>query len=143
MNLKFLSIEDIPKIKILWKENRENLDIPFNKALEELIEKESFLGLFDNNNLIGMCGYRIMKRNPSIRIVKLCVQKEYRNNGYATMMIKKIIELLNNVDLPIYIECKDGAENNSFYDKIAYFERIEDRKTMKVKFYKLNREEWR
>ena len=25
MNLKFLSIEDIPKIKILWKENRENL----------------------------------------------------------------------------------------------------------------------
>ena len=90
-----------------------------------------------------MCGYRIMKRNPSIRIVKLCVQKEYRNNGYATMMIKKIIELLDNVDLPIYIECKDGAENNSFYDKIAYFERIEDRKTMKVKFYKLNREEWR
>ena len=59
------------------------------------------------------------------------------------MMIKKIIELLDNVDLPIYIECKDGAENNSFYDKIAYFERIEDRKTMKVKFYKLNREEWR
>lgn len=50
---------------------------------------------------------------------------------------------MNNVDLPIYIECKDGAENNSFYDKIAYFERIEDRKTMKVKFYKLNREEWR
>ena len=143
MNLKFLSIEDIPKIKILWKENRENLGIPFNKTLEELIEKESFLGLFDNNNLIGMCGYRIMKRNPSIRIVKLCVQKEYRNNGYATMMIKKIIELLNNVDLPIYIECKDGAENNSFYDKIAHFERIEDRKTMKVRFYKLNREEWR
>ena len=143
MNLKFLSIEDIPKIKILWKENRENLGIPFNKTLEELIEKESFLGLFDNNNLIGMCDYRIMKRNPSIRIVKLCVQKEYRNNGYATMMIKKIIELLDNVDLPIYIECKDGAENNSFYDKIAYFERIEDRKTMKVRFYKLNREEWR
>ena len=143
MNLKFLSIEDIPKIKILWKENRENLGIPFNKTLEELIEKESFLGLFDNNNLIGMCGYRIMKRNPSIRIVKLCVQKEYRNNGYATMMIKKIIELLNNVDLQIYIECKDGAENNSFYDKIAYFERTEDRKTMKVRFYKLNREEWR
>ena len=39
MNLKFLSIEDIPKIKILWKENRENLGIPFNKTLEELIEK--------------------------------------------------------------------------------------------------------
>ena len=57
--------------------------------------------------------------------------------------IKTILEPCVNVDLPIYIECKDGAENNSFYDKIAYFERTEDRKTMKVRFYKLNREEWR
>ena len=58
-----------------------------------------------------------MKRNPEIRICHLFVCPEERNKQIATEYIKYIIEETKNLNLPLIVHCRDGAENNSFYEK--------------------------
>lgn len=135
--IRLLTNEDKDNIKLLWKSNQINLGIPFNKSIDELIENKTFYGYFLDDKMIGMCGYKIYKRSNTIRIVKLCIKEEYRQNGYGTEIVNYILSKIKKYNLPIYVECREGADNNKFYDKIGLFDRIEKRKTMNVKFYKI------
>lgn len=137
--IETLTDADIPDILELWKKDRETLGIPFRKTIFDLLNNKSFFGVRCDGKLIAMCGYKIMKRNPSIRITKLCVDENYRKQGIALYLIRFIKGITKDIDLIMYAECKDGAENNSFYDKIGTLHHTEERKTMTVRFYKIDK----
>lgn len=137
--IEILNENDVDKILKLWKTEPEVLGIPFRKSIFELINKQQFFGIKKDGELIAMCGYRVMKRNPSIRITKLCVNNTYRNKGIATDFIRYIQDKTDCLKLKMYAECKDGAENNGFYDKVGILHHKEERKTMTVRFYEIKR----
>ena len=132
-----LKRDDIHDILELWNKEKDVLGIPFRKTIFDLIDAHSFFGIKIDGKLIAMCGYKIMKRNPSIRITKLCVDEEYRNQGIASMFIRLIQNKTNSLELKMYAECKDGANNNGFYEKIGILHHKEERKTMSVRFYEI------
>lgn len=134
-----LTKEDIPDILTLWKEQGDVLGIPFRSTINKLINNGTFLCIRNKKELIAMCGYNIMKRCPEIRITKLCVRKSYRNRGLATALIRHILNITSNLKLDVYAECKDGAENNNFYDKFGNVVSVKECKTMRVRKYKLNK----
>ena len=134
-----LDKKDIDDILNLWKKDRETLGIPFRKTIYDLLNNKAFFGIKQNGKLIAMCGYKVMKRNPSIRITKLCVDEKYRKQGIALYLIRFIKNITKDTNLIMYAECKDGAENNAFYNKIGTLHHIEERKTMTVRFYEINK----
>lgn len=137
--IEILTEADIPQILELWKRDKETLGIPFRKTIFDLLNNKAFFGIKQDGNLIAMCGYKVMKRNPSIRITKLCVDENYRMRGIALRLIGFIKDITKDMDLKMYAECKEGAENNSFYDHIGTLHHTEERKTMTVRFYEINK----
>lgn len=96
-------------------------------------------GVFVDENLVGFCAYRVLKRNPAIMIDHLCVAEEFRHNGFARDLLIKINSVAPKT-LPMVLTCRDGSENNSFYDKFAKSYITLDKKTMKLRLYTLDRE---
>ncbi len=139
MTICRLTQEDMPDILALWKKQGDVLGIPFRNTINKLIDDGTFFCIHDKGRLIAMCGYKIMKRYPEIRITKLCVDEEYRNRGLAISLLQHIVLITSVLDLDAYAECKDGADNNNFYDKFGEMVSIKECKTMKIRRYKINK----
>lgn len=122
MNIRYANLNDVSNLITIWNQNGKNvLTIPYKSELNELISKNSFFVLEDNNAIIGFCGYKKMQRDPEIRICHLLIKSEHRNCGYGKYLLNYVIDNIkkintNNLDIVLY--CKDGAENNNFYDKL-------------------------
>ena len=118
MKIELCNIEDIQEIRSLWKLSKKDLGIPYTKELQSLIDKNTFFCMKDDNeNIISFCGYKVMKRNPEIRICHLFVHPEERNKHMASEYIKHIVRETKHLNLPLIVHCRDGADNNSFYEK--------------------------
>lgn len=117
MNIELCTLEDVQEIRNLWKLSKQDLGIPFTNELHSLINNNHFFCTKDNNKIISFCGYKVMKRNPEIRICHLFVIPEERNKHIAHTYIKHIIKETENLNLPLIVHCRDGADNNSFYEK--------------------------
>lgn len=136
--IECLTQEDVPKILILWKKQGDVLGIPFKSTINKLIDSNCFFGIKENDKLIAMCGYKIMKRFPEIRITKLCVDEKYRRNSIATFLLKYVIDKTIDYGLQMTAECKDGVDNNFFYNHYGSVIGIKECKTMKVRKYKID-----
>lgn len=118
MNIELCTMNDVQEIRKLWKLSKQDLGIPFTKELQGLIDKNHFFCTKNNDGkIVSFCGYKIMKRNPEIRICHLFVCPEERNKHIATKYIEHIVEETKSLDLPLIAHCRDGADNNSFYEK--------------------------
>lgn len=137
-----LTIDYVDDIKNLWKQNKDNLSIPFTKEIINPIQENRMFGIIVDGKLAGFCAYRVLKRNPAIMVDHLCVSKEFRNRGFAREILKKINSVTPKA-LPMVLTCRDGSENNTFYDKFAKTYKIIEKKTMKLRLYTLNREKLR
>lgn len=146
MNIELLTIGDIPEIKKLWKQGGKDLGIPFTNELEGLInDNRFFCTKNDNNEIVSICGYKIMKKSPEIRICHLLVHKDERNKHIGFEHIKHIVNETKHFDLPLIAHCRDGALNNSFYEKY----KLKDHDTIvrdsgfRSRVYELNKDMFR
>jgi ribosomal protein S18 acetylase RimI-like enzyme len=139
VNIELLKREDEKELLILWRKQGDVLGIPFKSGLYKLIDAKQFYCIKENNKIIAFCAYKIMKRQPEVRLCHLCVDENYRNLGIAKFLIQNILKSIPS-DLDFVAHAKDGAENNSFYDKYKLCDyEIEHKKTMDIRIYKLDK----
>ena len=113
MIIDYLTIKDKPIILKIWKAQGDVFGIPFKSEVDELIKKNQFICMKEKNNIIGICAYKITRKG--LKICHLWTAKRYRGQHIATKLMAFIIK--NNEGIDLLVNCKDGAENNTFYDK--------------------------
>lgn len=140
-NIMLATENDIEQIKKLWKKQGDVLGIPYNNTIIELIRNKALFCIKDENrNVIAFCGYKIMKRKKIAKIVHLVVAEEHRRRKLGVLLVWYIFNILAPKKLPIVAECKSGADNNYFYDKIGRLVATKQCKTMDVRLYVLDYE---
>lgn len=140
--ITYATMNDKEQILKLWndKDNKPNLSIPFNCEIDKCIKEVRMFCAYYENNVIGFGAYQIMKKSPEIRIKHLCVDKKYRRNKVASNIIFRMMLDLMGTDLPIVAICRDGADNNNFYEKYKKEEpTIVHRKTIDCRRYVLDK----
>ncbi len=114
-------------------EKDDDKEILKEKDLEyELHENpvSKFLVIKDNNKIVGYLDYWITF--DSSTIFKIIIKKEYRNKGYASLLLEKCIEdLKNNEVFYLTLEVRKSNENAIKLYKKFNFEEI----TIKEKYY--------
>lgn len=132
-NIQFrkATLDDKANLIELWKNNRRTLSPFFKLSFDSIIKK--LYVLTSNNTIIGMIGYVI--HSNKLYIKYLCVDNAYRHNGYAVHLISNMLKDVGCDGYTVIAECKDGADNNTFYDKYSITYTIEDKKSMKCRNY--------
>lgn len=117
--IRLANMVDKEQILKIWndKKNKPNLSIPFNCEIDKCINQHRMYVVVLKDDIIGFGAYQIMKKEPEIRIKHLCVDEKYRRNGVAINIIFRIATDLIDIDLPLVAICRDGADNNNFYEK--------------------------
>lgn len=137
--IRYATPDDFDVIKSLWKTERGNLSIPFTDTIMKPIEEKRMLVCeVPNDGVIAFCAFAIKKKNPSVFLKHLCVAEEYRHKGIGISLFKAILSIAPK-NLPVVLTCRDGAENNTLYDKFAEYYLTEERETMTVRYYVLDR----
>lgn len=99
MKVKLLSKKDYNLAQELYCES-------FNKEKKEITIPilGDLLGLFLNNELIGICQIdyinNLLENQKQAIINNFCIKKEYRNKGYGNYLLNEIIKYLQekNID---------------------------------------------
>lgn len=97
-----MKVEKLSKqhLKGLWYLEQELFSNPFNEksCLEELTEQNRlYLGLFDENNLIGYAGALITF--DSADIIKIGVLKTEQGKGYGKLLLTELINHLKQLNV--------------------------------------------
>ena len=97
-----MKVEKLTKqhLKGLWYLEQELFSNPFNEksCLEELTEQNRlYLGLFDENNLIGYAGALITF--DSADIIKIGVLKTEQGKGYGKLLLTELINHLKQLNV--------------------------------------------
>ena len=97
-----MKVEKLSKqhLKGLWYLEQELFSNPFNEksCLEELTEQNRlYLGLFDENNLIGYAGALITF--DSADIIKIGVLKTEQGKGYGKLLLTELINCLKRLNV--------------------------------------------
>ena len=97
-----MKVEKLSKqhLKGLWYLEQELFSNPFNEksCLEELTEQNRlYLGLFDENNLIGYAGALITF--DSADIIKIGVLKTEQGKGYGKLLLTDLINHLKQLNV--------------------------------------------
>ena len=97
-----MKVEKLSKqhLKGLWYLEQELFSNPFNEksCLEELTEQNRlYLGLFDENNLIGYAGALITF--DSADIIKIGVLKTEQGKGYGKLLLTELISHLKQLNV--------------------------------------------
>ena len=119
------------EIKDIYIKNRDTLGIPFNRVFDEMVVDKNFFVACEEttNKVIGFCGLKYRPRLKYYEIEHLCVDKEYRKNHVAILMLRylvvscyknKNINKLFSSPTPIVAFAVDGSANNSFYDRLSF-----------------------
>ena len=138
MEIKLAKMQDKDNILKLWKKNRKNLTIPFNSVVDSAIIEDRMYIAVENNAVIGMCSFKVMKIRPEIKLSNICVDEQYRNKGLGSNLMLKAIEATRELDLPYFLTARMGAENNIFYEKFCERECIVNRKSLDAIRYKVD-----
>ncbi len=130
----------LKKDDLIELENIENslFDNPFSKesCLEELItDNRLYLGLFDDNQLVGYVG--VMITFDTADIIKVGVKKEYQGKGYSKRLMYLLLQVLkdngvkyvmlevehsNYKAINLYLSCgfKEISERNNYYGENSH-----------------------
>ena len=134
-------VTDIEPILVIWKNIRkidDCLAIPYRSDLLKNIQENRFYVEEQEGSVIGFCGFKIMKRKKIIKIINLSVKPEFRGKHIATRLVEYVFEITKELGLPYFVECKKGAENNTFWAKYGKLVGVKKCKTMDVLLIKLS-----
>ena len=137
---------NIEQVEKLYKQNRDTLGIPFNRIFSEMLEDKNFLVMEDENGyVVGFCGFKYKKKYGYYEIEHLCVDPKFRNKHVAMTLLQfQILLHYNNGVNKLFLApavvayAVDGADNNSFYDKISVRYDIVPKKTKVLRRYWLD-----
>lgn len=142
--------KDMDQVKVLYKQNRDTLGIPFNRVFDELLLDKNFLIMKDDNGYVAaFCGFKYKPRKGYFEIEHLCVNLKFRHNHLAIRLLQYHLNfnyvnnfgnslLPNKPRIAVVAYAVDGKENNSFYDKISSrFDKV-PRKTKTLRRYYLD-----
>lgn len=113
MRIENLTIREKPIILKIWKSQGNVFGIPFKSEVDDLIEKGQFYCMKEDNQIIAICAYKIMRKG--IKICHLWTAKRYRGQHIAIKLMNHIVK--QHEDEEVFVSCKDGADNNSFYER--------------------------
>ena len=141
----------LKKDDLIELENIEEslFDNPFSKesCLEELItDNRLYLGLFDDNQLVGYVG--VMITFDTADIIKVGVKKEYQGKGYSKRLMYLLLQVLkdngvkyvmlevehsNYKAINLYLSCgfKEISERKNYYGENSHD------KIMRLELYSL------
>lgn len=130
----------LKKDDLIELENIEEslFDNPFSKesCLEELItDNRLYLGLFDDNQLVGYVG--VMITFDTADIIKVGVKKEYQGKGYSKRLMYLLLQVLkdngvkyvmlevehsNYKAINLYLSCgfKEISERKNYYGENSH-----------------------
>ena len=129
--IRLATEEDRAAVIALWKSNRKTLSPFFEVSLDSIIKKLYVLVVDDK--IVGMVSY--VNHEDELYVKYLCVDNEYRNQGYARMLLCELVRVAGSKDRKLVAECADGAENNTFYDKYCAMYELMQKKNMVCRKY--------
>ena len=141
---------NIEQIIRLYKDNRDVLGIPFNRVFDQILGDKTFAVIvLQDNTVAGFCGFKYKPRKQYYEIEHLCVDKKFRNNHFAIILLKHHLEnnyrpiirqklFVQSQRVPIVAYAVEGAENNSFYDRFSTRFDVVPKKTKVLREYFLD-----
>lgn len=127
--------DDFNFVKKLWQAHVDVLGIPFHDSIKQKLTTPDHSAVIDK---VGFCFFHEAKKEGAIKIDDLCVDPAARGTGAA----RKLIRSLKKYKLPLILEAVQGADNNTFYEKMG-FEKYGERQVGKSKMtLNLYRKEW-
>ena len=67
---------------------------------------------FDGPNCVGTCGFKTAPKNGAVEISYGTVQ-EHQGRGYATEMVRRLIEIARSTDPQVLVTAQTLPENNA------------------------------
>lgn len=94
---------------------KDKCDAAFEGYYEELIDNDQLFVLYDDNTLLGLGEFRIMKSNPHYGDIGVVVAEEYRKKGVGTYILTKLKEHCyeNNLKPLACCDVKNIASKNT------------------------------
>lgn len=132
--IRLATEEDRAVVIALWERNRKTLSPFFKVSIDSIIKKLYVLTVDDT--IAGMVSY--VNHEDEVYIKYLCVDSEYRNQGYARMLLCELAQAVCSKDNKLVAECADGAENNTFYDKYCALYELVQKKNMTCRKYTID-----
>lgn len=144
--IKYVKVEnnedDIEQVSKLWKSEVRALGPLWKGDIESYIDDGSFYCIKDDNKIVAMCSYHVLKQRPEVRIEALVVTPEYRGKGYSKDLIYKCYKennnLIDRLGYSFTAEAREGEPNNTFYDHISTEMIAKPKKTMVIRTYYLD-----
>lgn len=92
---------------------------------ERTIDFGNYQGIFKNNELIAMAGWR-MQPSPYIEISAVCTHPDHHGNGYASLLMNyHITKIIRASGIPFLHVRSDNANAIKLYKKRGFFTRKE------------------
>ena len=105
--------DDFNFVKKLWQAHVDVLGIPFHDSIKQKLTTPDHSAVIDK---VGFCFFHKAKKEGAIKIDDLCVDPVARGTGAA----RKLIRSLKKYKLPLILEAVQGADNNTFYEKMGF-----------------------
>ena len=112
-----IKLTDDKKI-ILYNATQQKM----NDNLKEYNGRKEYYGLFICNNKkpIGYILYYLRKNNIEVDITFILIDKKYQNQGYGTILINKVKEILSDIKPIIYLKIDDN-NLEKYYNKLKFY----------------------
>lgn len=110
VKIKEMTLSDLNSIKDIINSEFDNF-WNYNILKEELESKNSnyIIALDDNNKILGFAGIKVVLDEADI--MNIVVNKNFRNNGIGTLLLKNIIQICESLNFT-YINLEVNEENS-------------------------------
>jgi ribosomal protein S18 acetylase RimI-like enzyme len=129
-NIRSLTINDEKMIKDFY-----NVHYPGNYFDSRMLETRRYFGYFINDDLISIAGIHVYSPIYNVAVLgNIATNKNYRNKGYASLLINKLVSLLQNEVEFIGLNVKkDNLSAIKIYEKLGFIQTYEYEEAL---FYK-------
>lgn len=114
------SNDSLRQIRALWREFADTLGFFPEGAFEHYAQKGQIIIAFDSSDkLLGYLLYRVTPSRNDASIVHLCVNKEARGHGIASLLVKELLVTTKQLK-GIGLKCRRDFEANKIWPKFGF-----------------------
>ena len=137
------NVRDLFPAKQIYDCNKNELGFVIKPMILESIEKRWFIVVEINEDIIGLCRFRI-KKNKTLKLYEICIGKAYRRQGLASKLMDYLVDYSAPFHLDkIELKCPVGLIANEFYRNYGFIkndvESPKDKRQLNIYNYKLNK----
>ncbi len=114
------SNSSLNEIKKLWREYADTLGFFPEGAFEHYAQKGQIIIAIDSSNtLLGYLLYRVTPSRNDASIVHLCVNKDARGHGIASLLVKELLATTKQLK-GIGLKCRRDFEASKIWPKFGF-----------------------